>query len=41
MLDNVAEEIKQIWVETLADIKRELSASDYDAWFSKLHLIEI
>ena len=41
MLDSVAEEIKQIWNETLADIRRELSESDYDAWFSKLHLIEI
>ncbi len=41
MLDSVAEKMKQIWAETLADIKRELSASDYEAWFSKLHLIEI
>ena len=41
MLDNISEEIKQIWKETLADIKRELSESDYDAWFSRLHLIDI
>ena len=41
MLDSVAEKIKQIWNETLADIKREISAGDYEAWFSKLHLIEI
>ena len=41
MLDNISEEIKQVWKETLADIKRELSESDYEAWFSKLQLIDI
>lgn len=41
MLDNVTEKLKQVWIEALEDIKKEVSKDDYDSWFSKLQMVEI
>ena len=41
MMDKTNENLKQIWNESLEDIRNEIGSSDYETWISKLYLIEI
>lgn len=41
MLDSTTEKMKQVWSDALEDIREKVGTSDYESWFSKLHLIGI
>ena len=41
MIDNVSENLKQIWSDAIDDIKKEISDDDYKSWFSKLQIVDI